>query len=697
MGKEQTPLADVDGETARPSGDAPASASQPADTPTDDDTARPGQPPDTPTTDNTARPGQPPDTPTTDNTARPGQPPDTPTTDNAARQGQPAGESPAPPGGVDAPTVNDDDRWTAFAPEPEWPPGRTRRAVGAVGRALIHEWTLACLAGLALAVLMTWPTLRYPQYTIPQDVWDPTLQAWQMAWAGHALITDPTALWHANAFFPSRYSYAFSDTLLGYAPAGMIGTGPAAAVLRYNIMYVLLHALAFIGAYALVRQLGAGRTGAAVAGVAFAYAPWRLSQAGHMHVLSSGGIALALAMLARGHGWSLRHGYRPERRRAGWALAGWLVATWQVSLGFGIGLPFAYTLGLIVIVAASVWLTGRLRGRRRPFGARLMAADLVGGTIFAVIGALLAMPYFKVASLHPEARRSATDLTFFSPPLKAFFIAPGESRIWGDAHAAARGGLRWPAEMTLLPGFALYALAAAGIVFSVWRLRHRLLLLAGVVLTVVLGMGTEFFGGNPGYLTLFDTLPGWNGIRTPGRLVLWTTLLLGVLAAGAVCAFVGRARELAEQRGGRRLGPWLRLATLVPLALVLAEGLNTTPHPIVPQQPAAMRQADGPVLVLPSRDPYDANVMLWTTDRFEPLVNGTSGFVPRRLSEIREAAASFPDAASVDYLQELGVRSVVVLRDRLPGTPWAGALDRPTDGLGLERRDVGDAVIFRLP
>src|SRR5207244_11185061 len=108
--------------------------------------------------------------------------------------------------------------------------------------------------------------------------------------------------------------------------AGMIGVGPRAAVLRYNIMYVLVFAFAFVGAYALVRQLGANKAGAAVAGAAFAYAPWRLGQAGHMHVLSAGGIALALAMLARGHGYSLRHGYRPERVRPGWAFAGWPVA-----------------------------------------------------------------------------------------------------------------------------------------------------------------------------------------------------------------------------------------------------------------------------------------------------------------------------------------------------------------------------------
>ena len=84
----------------------------------------------------------------------------------------------------------------------------------------------------------------------------------------------------------------------------------------------MVFALAFVGAYALVRQLGAGRIGAAVAGAAFAYAPWRLAQAGHLQVLSTGGIALALAMLARGHGWSLRHGYRPERHAARLGVSG---------------------------------------------------------------------------------------------------------------------------------------------------------------------------------------------------------------------------------------------------------------------------------------------------------------------------------------------------------------------------------------
>ncbi|HEU4423889.1 MAG TPA: hypothetical protein VFR67_15265, partial [Pilimelia sp.] len=566
-----------------------------------------------------------------------------------------------------------------------------------IARALGHEWTLASVGAVLLAVVMTWPTLRYPRHTIPQDIWDPTLQAWQMAWSGHILSTDPARLWHSNAFYPESFSFAFSDTLLGYAPAGLIGEGVTAALLRYNIIFVLAHALAFLGAYALVRQLGAGRTGAAVAGAAFAYAPWRLAQAGHLHVISTGGIALALAMLARGHGWSLRHGYRPERRNAGWALAGWLVAAWQISLGFGIGLPFGYALAAIVLVVAVMWAVRRLVFRAaNPIGGRLLVTDLVGGTIFAVTGALLSLPYFRVAELHPYARRTVADLDLYSAPISAFFVAPPESRLWGALHADARAGLPWHPEQTLLAGFVLYGLAIAGLVFSIWTVRQRLLLFAGVVVTIALAMGTQFFGGTLTYLPLYRTLPGWDGLRTPGRLVLWTTLLLGVLAAGAVCAFIERARESRSTYAPYGLGFWLRLATLIPLALVLVEGLNRTPHPIVPAPPQALRTAQAPVLVLPS-DPFTDNVaMLWTTDRFPALVNGNSGFETRRLNQLREVTQTFPDVNSVDYLRELGVKTVIVLRVRPDGAKLPPPAETSAEELGIEREDTPDAVVFRL-
>jgi hypothetical protein len=587
------------------------------------------------------------------------------------------------------------------------PVGRARALAARAARLARHEWTLAVLGSLLLAAVLTWPTLRDVAGTIPQDVGDPTLQAWQVAWGGHAVVTDPARLWHSNTFWPEPYTYAYSDTLLGYAPFGMIGEGPVAAVVRYNILYVLVHALAFVGAYALARQLGAGRAGAAVAGASFAYAPWKLAQAGHLHVLSVGGIALSLAMLARGHGWSLRHGYRPDRVRPGWAAAGWAVAAWQVSLGFGIGLPFAYVLLVLCLGVAGGYGWSWWRRRRRPtFPRRLLVADLAGGLFFAGVTLAMAYPYFEVVARHPQGRRTVEQIAMFSPPLRGFLTAPPESWLWGERHAAARATLSFAGEMTLLPGIVLIALAAAGLFFSAWRVRHRLVLVAGVLLSVALAAGSTLGGdGDPGYVTLVKHVPGWDGVRTPGRLVLWTTLLLGVLAAGALTTrdpdakaipAATRDPEAEPTPAAGRWTRWARLLLVVPVALVLVEGINRTPHVPVPEQPAALRGLRGPALVLPSEGIREYHVMLWSTDGFPRIVNGLASFVPASQQRIRDASRTFPDAASVAYLRRVGVRTVVVLPGYAAGTPWQDTAARPIDGLGIRREIVGDGIVYHL-
>jgi hypothetical protein len=591
------------------------------------------------------------------------------------------------------------------------PPTRTPAAWrGRVASVLRHEWTVASACAVLLAVVMTWPTLRNPTHTLPKDLKDPALDAWQMAWSGHALRTDPTALWHSNVFYPERYSFAFSDTLLGYAPAGLIGTGPTAAILRYNLIYVFAFALAFLGAYALVRQLGAGRAGAALGAAAYAFAPWRWAQANHLHVLSSGGIVLALAMLARGHGWSLRGGYRPEAVRPGWALAGWLVAAWQITLGFGIGLPFAYMLALIGVIATVRWAwssgaagqsaAGGLRGwlvNRPPISSRLLRADLAGVAAFVATTAFMAYPYFQVIALNPQARRQLDEIAIYSTPVWGFFTAPAESLTWGALESIIRVGLRTPAETAVLGGYLLYALAGLGLFVSVWSVRWRLALAGGTILTAFLAMGISApLRGKTGYVLLYWVLPGWDALRTPGRLVLWTTLLLGLLAAGAVCACAQRLRRYAAARYTDRHQWVVRLALIVPLALVLIEGRPALAYPAVPSRPAAVHTAQPPLLVLPSDVTIDQTTMLSAVDRFPAMVNGYSGFTPQSQVAVRSAAQHFPDQASVDLLRHLGVKTVVVLKREVVGTPYETVAARDVANLHISRDEDADTVVYRL-
>jgi hypothetical protein len=513
-----------------------------------------------------------------------------------------------------------------------------------------REWPRVWLLAVALAVVMTAPVSLHLGSGIADSLEDPLLQAWQVAWGGHALLHQPLHLFDANAFWPERHSLAFSDSLLGYSPAGILGSGPGAAVLRYNLLYLFAYALAFAAAWFLARELGLGLVGATVAATAFAYAPWRASQAGHLHVLSSGGIPLTVFLLLRGY----------RKRSAAYLVAGWAAAAWQVSLGFSLGLQLLYALLIVApVIAWYEWL--RPRGVRAALRDRSVAVATAGGGLaLAAVSVALAVPYLQVRDDHPESRRTLATVKAFSPPPLSFLAAAPENVVWGyrtsavRSHLYTRGEFASNAEKTLFPGVAVIVLALAGATAGPFARRLRIGLLAASVAFGVLALGTSLGTLSP-YRLLYEFAPGWDAIRTPGRLATLMTLTLALLAGA----------------GAERLAPRLRsrnalLVALIPL-VVLFEGWAPPVVPHVPGAPAGFASAPAPVLHLPSNRFVDARYMLWSTDGFPPIANGWSGFDPTLLTRIRAVTSGFPaDRRGVPLLRRLGVRAVVVHSRRAP-------------------------------
>ena len=164
-------------------------------------------------------------------------------------------------------------------PRGRWP-ARTLRGTGGRRWALApsplitrREVLLSVLAGVVLAVVTTWPLVLHMGTRIAPDLGDPVRTAWQVAWVGHAMLHQPLHIFDSNTFYPHSLSLAFSDSLLGYGPAAFFGSGTAAALVRYNLLFLFAWTLCFPAAYLLARELGLGRLGAAAAGAAFAYAP----------------------------------------------------------------------------------------------------------------------------------------------------------------------------------------------------------------------------------------------------------------------------------------------------------------------------------------------------------------------------------------------------------------------------------------
>jgi hypothetical protein len=576
------------------------------------------------------------------------------------------------------------------------------------------------LAGVLLAVITSWPLVLHMPSRIAPDLGDPVRTAWEVAWVGHALLHQPLHLFNANVFYPHTLSLAFSDSLLGYGPAGLFGSGTVAALVRYNLLFLFAWSLCFVGAYLLARELALGRLGASAAGAAFAYAPYRVTEAGHLHVISSGGIPLALFLLLRGY-----------RRGSRWlVLAGWLVTAWQVSLGFTLGLQYCYLLAIMAVIAAVYWWRGALRhgepdratpagshdgseaaseparGGRGPLIPRhLLAVTAIGIVLSGAIGVYQSIPYLKIAHDYPTAKRTLKEVRNYSAGPAALLAASSENRVWGGVTSGMRAKVHSKNESVFFPGGLILVLTAIGLVAgSALTRRLRLSLALGIVTVSVLALGLGLTGAGYPFRLVHDYAPGWDGVRVPGRIFTLGTLFYALLAGAGVHWLVRRIAPWGERHSLRGLPALLGVALVIGL---VGEGAGHLAHPVVPQPARAEVGLPAPLLDLPTDGPADRLWQYFSTDGFYKIPGGNSTFDILSVDDIRGGMDGFPDEASVEKLRYYGIRTVVLhlKMPRLPGIvgyahaepPNAAlAAAKPIAGLGMTRRQVGSLVIYEI-
>jgi hypothetical protein len=177
---------------------------------------------------------------------------------------------------------------------------------------------LAVVAGFALATLVqTWPLAARLSRTLPNDLGDPILNTWILWWNAHTLPLTQ-AWWDAPMFYPARGALAFSETLLGLSilasPLQWLGASPVAA---HNVLFLLSFPLSAFTAYLLAWSLTRRAGPSIVAGAIDSYAAFRWQHLGHLQILWSWWMPLALLGL---------HRWMTDRRKSGLLLFGGLVA-----------------------------------------------------------------------------------------------------------------------------------------------------------------------------------------------------------------------------------------------------------------------------------------------------------------------------------------------------------------------------------
>lgn len=406
-------------------------------------------------------------------------------------------------------------------------------------RTVVDRAVVVSLIYLGITLVMTWPVAAGLERDIPGDLGDPAFVAGVMAWGGQHWLTllsgdlgAAASFWNAPIFYPEPLATAYSEhfalhsllTLPVYAVTHN-------AILCYNLWFLSTFVLGGLGMYLLVRDL-TGRPGAAfVAGLAFAFAPYRVATLSHLQVLSSHWMPFVLVGLRR----YFNSGSSD-------ALLGAGAAIWAQNLSSGYYMVFfGPFVGLYAL--AEMWTRGLLR-------TLTVWRDMVATGAVAIAATMpFAMPYLMQRR---GSRRPLYELELYSADLLGWLTASPLMNVWGGLQTFVK------TEGSLFPGVTVVVLAAIGLWLSCKgppdvpgqggneRQRSRAVALFATLtlalsfwlsLGPMIQIGTHTNTFPALYRWAWEYLPGFGAARVPARFATITVLSLALLAGLGLSMF----------------------------------------------------------------------------------------------------------------------------------------------------------------
>jgi hypothetical protein len=315
---------------------------------------------------------------------------------------------------------------------------------------------LAAVLYLLVTLAFTWPLVRGLTRDIPWDLGDPLLNSWILAWNADYLlrvlsgdVTAFRALWNANIFHPEPLTLAYSEHLFAqsaqilpvYALTGNI-------ILSYNLLFLSTFVLSGLGMFLFVREVTGDSRAAFLAGLIYAFAPYRVPQFSHLQVLSSQWMPFVLYGLRR---------YFADRAVVPLVGAGAALVAQNLSNGYFLlfFFPFVVAYVLFEIATRNLWRD-----------ARVWTALGVTAAAVGLVTLPFLLPYLELRRLG-VIERSINEVAIYSADVYSYLTTAPESRLWGRVMRA------FPrSEGDLFPGITALLLAATGLTVSIreaWR------------------------------------------------------------------------------------------------------------------------------------------------------------------------------------------------------------------------------------
>ena len=543
-----------------------------------------------------------------------------------------------------------------------------------------RELAIVCAAGLAFALLFTWPLgsdLAHLGRTHANDA-DGQFAIWNVAWVARTLVADPLNLFDANIFHPHRLTLAYSEAnvlpgAIG-APVWWLSRNPW---LTLNVVLLFGFASAYVGAYLLFRRLTGSAAASAVGAMLYAFCPYVFSHLSHIQLLMTGGIPLSMLMLHRlVDSFQLPASSFPlpasssQLPASSFPLPAPLavVSAFRRNVGAGAYLGLALAAQALACAYYGIF-AGLMVGyavlflawTRRLWASRhYWIAIGVGALMSIAIVAPFFIPFLMVKSESGFARTVADTAKWAARP-HGYLVSSSNAHGWLLDYARQFG----PWEEVLFPGLLAVVLGGAGLVVAIRRggRDRETALLYG---TLGLLAFWASFGPAAGLYRILFHLPAFSFLRAPSRLGIVVVLCLALFATFALKAIL----ESTNLRRRMVVTAVAITAAIVDLGVYPLKWFRAPELPagyaVLAAQPRAAI-AEFPFYGERIAFPLHAQYMLFSTAHWMPMVNGYSDVIPADFREAAPVLDSFPSDDAFRTLARRRVRYLAIHWDMFAG------------------------------
>ena len=538
---------------------------------------------------------------------------------------------------------------------------------------LIIEAAFAGAFFSALTVAKTYPLISHFGTHLPDNLGDPVLVTWILAWGSHALTTDPWNLFNANIFYPVQNTLALSEHMIAVVPVfATIYSITENPIFAYNTVFFLSFIWCGLSMFLLVHHWTKDFWASLLSGCLFAFAPIRFAQMSHMQLYNFYWAPLALLFLDR-----FVHSKR------------WTDLTW-FAVFYWLQMLCSVYLGWFTTIAAAVYILYSMIYIDRSLLSRRMVSRYALFIISSLVILLpFHIPYYVIQQQWKLLSPLQESIYWSADPLVHYLSPP---HLFNDVYLSFLRShfpmLAWPrGEMLLFPGFVIGILVVIGYLPIVTSLQSckalHLKRLFGIVfiLSLVLSFGPVLviLGKNTGiplpYLAFYYLVPGFQAMRVPARFSNMAVLAASVIAA---LGFLKASNLLWTCCGVKQAARpvFQGLLALFWISLFMLElGLKPLPLAGIPtghQVPEVYRwlaatPLKGAIVELPLGERFwDAlKYMYFSTYHWLPLVNGTSRFSPPTYTQLTPEIAALPSREAAELLSTIGVQALIVHTDQL--------------------------------